>query len=58
MLTWMESHWQEVCTQADVDKSGTISQEEAVTIWDRALEGFEHMVGQKLVKLGSANMRC
>lgn len=54
-LRWMSEHWQEVCAKADEDTSGTISEEEAVEIWDEVLGGFTKMVLEKLTLLGSAS---
>jgi hypothetical protein len=46
------SHWREVCKELDVDGSGTISEEEAVQIWDKVLSAFRMMVLRKLQLLG------
>jgi len=59
-LRWMKAHWNEICAEADADVSGTISEEEMVSIWERVLEGFTKMVLSKLAKLGAAsqNLAC
>ena len=51
-LRYMMSHWREVCKELDVDGSGTISEEEAVQIWDKVLSAFRMMVLRKLQLLG------
>ena len=52
-LVYMAEHWEEVCRDADTDGSGTISEEEAVTIWDNALLGITSYVATKLEQLGA-----
>ena len=52
-LIYMAEHWEEVCREADKDGSGTISEEEAVTIWDDALMGITSYVATKLEQLGA-----
>lgn len=52
-LAWMKSHWREVCEEADADRSGTISEEEACLIWDRVSSAVSSMITTKLDILGA-----
>mmetsp|Transcript_37326 Transcript_37326/g.74580 ORF Transcript_37326/g.74580 Transcript_37326/m.74580 type:complete len:127 (+) Transcript_37326:575-955(+) len=53
-LRMMMSHWQAVCKEADTDHSGTISEDEAETIWGKVLSEFRQMILGKLQRLGVA----
>jgi biotin carboxyl carrier protein len=50
---WMSSHWREACEEADTDKSGTISNDEAVLLWDRVAQSISETVTKKLDVLGA-----
>lgn len=52
-IAWMRSHWREVCEHADVDRSGTISEEEAVEIWDQVTQSISTVITKKLDLLGA-----
>ena len=52
-VQWMESHWREVCAEADVDGSGGISEVEAVAVWDSVLLAITSCIAEKLHKLGA-----
>ena len=56
-VVYMTEQWRETCKQADEDKSGTISEEEAVEIWGKLLGVFTKFVAEKLQKLGVASRR-
>jgi len=54
-LKHMMHHWQDACKEADADKSNTISEDEAVDIWERVLSEFRKTILGKLQKLGVAS---
>ena len=56
-VLFMMRSWQQTCTEADADKSGTISEEEAATIWASVLTSFTQFVQEKLQALGVRPMQ-
>ena len=53
-LHYMMEQWQTVCKEADKDNSGTISEDEAVAIWEKLLDTFRRYIGDQLERLGAA----
>lgn len=49
---WISTSWQAACAAADFDNSGTISDDEAVFIWDNLLLTVSEMVTAKVEQLG------
>lgn len=52
-LRWMSTHWRDVCKAADKDHSGTISEDEAMEIWDKVSLTFCATITSKLDILGA-----
>ena len=51
-VLYMMRAWRETCEAADADKSGTISEEEAVQMWESVLASFTQFVQGKMEALG------
>lgn len=52
-LNWIRAHWREVCEEADADRSGTISEDEAALIWDRVSQSIFEFITKRLDMLGA-----
>ena len=50
---WMATSWREVCEEADADKSGTISEEEAAQIWENVSDMISSKIAAKVDLLGA-----
>jgi hypothetical protein len=50
--TWMAAHWEETCLRFDVDRSGTISEAEAVMMWDDVAQKISEAIAAKKDLLG------
>eukprot|EP00441_Pelagodinium_beii_P038273 CAMPEP_0197648282 /NCGR_PEP_ID=MMETSP1338-20131121/27660_1 /TAXON_ID=43686 ORGANISM="Pelagodinium beii, Strain RCC1491" /NCGR_SAMPLE_ID=MMETSP1338 /ASSEMBLY_ACC=CAM_ASM_000754 /LENGTH=483 /DNA_ID=CAMNT_0043222257 /DNA_START=64 /DNA_END=1515 /DNA_ORIENTATION=+ len=51
VMRFMAAKWEEACKEADVDGSGTISEEEAIGVWEKVKTTMSQLIMSKLDQL-------